>query len=446
MSAQGLEPSLKEPDLQPWEALNEVEQQRIDHAIAPNQAIAGVTSPQTVEALAQAVAHAHTQHWQLLPCGAQSKLDWGGLVGKVDGRGREGAGERGSKLLVLSTQRLNRLIEHAVGDLTVTVEAGMGFAELQALLAKEGQFLAIDPAYPEQATIGGIVATGDTGSLRQRYHSVRDLLLGVSFIRADGQLAKAGGRVVKNVAGYDLMKLFTGSYGTLGILTQLTFRVYPLPEASQTLVITGSAEAIAQATQTLLSSALTPTSVDLLSSPLVDALHLGTGVGLAVRFQAIAPSVTQQCDRLTEVCQALGLTVTAVGDDAALWQQFATQMTTTHANTTIFCKIGIRPTHAIALFQLATVLSNSIQMQIHAGSGLGRLTCDSTIPLDIMLKLRSFCQQHNGFLSILKAPVALKQQVDVWGYSGNAIAMMQSIKHEFDPDHRLSPGRFIGKI
>jgi glycolate oxidase FAD binding subunit len=122
---------------------------------------------------------------------------------------------------------MQQLIEHAVGDLTVTVEAGMQFAHLQAQLAKLGQFLALDPDFPQSATMGGIVATASTGSLRQRYGSVRDQLLGINFVRADGQVASAGGRVVKNVAGYDLMKLFTGAYGTLGAISSVTFRVHP---------------------------------------------------------------------------------------------------------------------------------------------------------------------------------------------------------------------------
>src|SRR4028119_921788 len=264
-------------------------QERVEKAVAPGTKIDCTVYPNTQEELAAVIAWAAQNRCAVLPCGSGSKLDWGGLV-KLDPADPPGAGA----IAVASTARLNRLVEHAVGDLTVTAEAGMKFADLQLLLAAAGQFLRIDPAYPQQATLGGIVATADAGSLRHRYRGVRDLLLGMTFVRSDGKIAVAGGRVVKNVAGYDLMKLFTGSFGTLGVISQVTFRVYPLHLSSQTVLLTGEADAIATATQTLLASALTPTAADLLSAQLVNTLEAGAGMGLLVRFQSIAESVKQQ--------------------------------------------------------------------------------------------------------------------------------------------------------
>jgi glycolate oxidase FAD binding subunit len=326
----------------------------------------------------------------------------------------------------------------------------MRFADLQGILVQQGQFLAIDPGYPEEATIGGIVATADTGSLRQRYNGVRDMLLGLSVVRADGQVAKAGGRVVKNVAGYDLMKLFTGSYGTLGIISQVTFRVYPLPEASQTVVLTGAAAAIAQATQTVLSSALTPASMDVLSPRLTETLAAGQGLGVALRFQSILPGVQQQVARVLEVAQTLGLSgVPYTGtDDADLWQRLREQICPAHQPGMITCKIGIRPTQAIALLKLIDTLPISVWIgQIHAASGLGQLVFLAPAPVsNVLLTVREFCQANGGFLSVLQAPASLKQQIDVWGYSGNAIDLMQGIKQQFDSEHLLSPGRFVGGI
>jgi glycolate oxidase FAD binding subunit len=397
------------------------------------------------------MAYANHDRCPVLLYGAGSKLDWGGLVGE-----RQKTTDRSLNslppLIAVSTDRLNHLIDHAVGDLTVTVEAGMRFAELQSILAKAGQFLAIDPAFPEQATIGGIVATADTGSLRHRYNSVRDMLLGLSFVRADGQVAKAGGRVVKNVAGYDLMKLFTGSYGTLGIITQVTFRVYPLPEASQTVVLTGGAELIAQASAALLSSALTPVSVDLLSAQLAQLLNLTTSkeFALAIRFQGIQPSVQQQVNRVVELGQSLGLTSLPNAEvDKTLWEQVRKQMTLENQETSIACKIGVRPSEAITVLQQIDQIIPSATWygQIHMGSGLGRLVFSaSDLSLEQLLKVRSLCQSNSGFLSILKAPTALKQQIDVWGYPGNALDLMQKIKQQFDPNLCLNPHRFVGGI
>ena len=253
-----------------WENLELSQQKHIQQAIASTNPPSCIVYPRTTEQLAAVIAASYRDNWRVLPCGSGSKLTWGGLAKGVD--------------VVVSTERINQLIEHAVGDLTVTVEAGMKFSRLQGILAASRQFLALDPTAVESATIGGIVATGDTGSLRQRYGGVRDQLLGITFVRADGQIAKAGGRVVKNVAGYDLMKLFTGSYGTLGIISQVTFRVYPLPELSGTVVLTGTAEAISQAAQTLRGSALTPTQADLLSTQLISSLGLGTRTRINCSF------------------------------------------------------------------------------------------------------------------------------------------------------------------
>ncbi|MHC5723050.1 MAG: FAD-binding oxidoreductase [Nostoc sp.] len=423
-----------------WENIELGQQKRIQQAIASGNSPSCIVYPRSQQQLAAVIATADTNNWRVLPCGSGSKLSWGGLAKGVD--------------VVVSTEHINQLIEHAVGDFTVTVEAGMKFSDLQAHLAKSRQFLAIDPTAPELATIGGIVATGDTGSLRQRYGSVRDQLLGITFVRADGQVAKAGGRVVKNVAGYDLMKLFTGSYGTLGVISQLTFRLYPLPEASGTVVLTGSAEAISQAADILRGSALTPVQADLLSAKLVFSLGLGQGLGLIARFQSISESVKEQSNRVLEVGQKLGLdgAIFADGDEANLWQRLQKRIHTTATESVITCKIGVLPTAAV---EILTQVELGL---IHISSGLGLLQLeDKNQVLKVRDELRSVggdaygglrlrTQGHRGFLTILSAPVAIKEQIDVWGYTGNALPLMRGIKEQFDSKDILSPGRFVGGI
>lgn len=412
----------------PWENIPVSQQKSILQVIASPTPPSCIVYPHTTEQLAQVMAEAHRNKWRVLPCGSGSKLNWGGLAKDVD--------------VVVSTERLNRLIEHAIGDLTVTVEAGMKFSRLQAMLADSGQFLALDPITQDTATIGGIVATADTGSLRQRYGSVRDQLLGMTFVRADGQIAKAGGRVVKNVAGYDLMKLFTGSYGTLGVLSQVTFRVYPLPEASGTVVLTGDAKAISQAADTLRGSALTPTQADLLSTQLVSNLELGKGLGLIARFQSIAESVKEQSNRLLEVGAQLGLqgTIYSAADEADLWRILREQMHSCASESGITCKIGVLPTAAVEVLTQAEV------GLIHIASGLGVLRFEGENTVDKVLEIRNLCQTHGGFLTILSAPVKVKQEFDVWGYTGNAVQLMRRIKEQFDKEYILSPGRFVGGI
>ena len=404
-------------------------QERVEKAVAPGTSIACTVYPNTQAELAAVIACARQNRWGVLPCGSGSKLDWGGLV-------------KGVKIAV-STARLNKLVEHAVGDLTVTAEAGMKFADLQAVLAAAGQFLPIDPAYPQQATLGGIIATADAGSLRHRYRGVRDLLLGMTFVRSDGKIAVAGGRVVKNVAGYDLMKLFTGSYGTLGIISQVTFRVYPLPESSGTVILTGEAGGLAQAAQILLSSALTPTAVDLVSPDLVAKLGLGKGTGLIVRFQSIADSVKQQSARLLEVGEKLGLqgTKCSENDEHQLWQRLPETMWDSDTKSAIICKIGIRPSEAVTVIDQLPVQD----AWIHAGSGLGVLRFE-TATAETLLQVRQRCEAKGGFLTVLVAPTDIKQELDVWGYTGSAIDVMRRLKQQFDQENILSPHRFISGI
>ena len=420
-----------------WENIDQSKKQQLSQAIAPDNTINCIIYPETQAQLSDVVACCAQNNWVILPCGSGSKLHWGGLV-KVDPTTHY------QEIIVVSCDRLNGLIEHAVGDLTVTVEPGIKYAELQATLAKTGQFLAIDPAYPETATLGGIIATADTGSLRQRYRGVRDMLLGISLVRSDGKIAKAGGRVVKNVAGYDLMKLFTGSYGTLGIISQVTLRVYPIQEASGTVVLVGEREHIAKATQTLLSSALTPVAVELLSTNLVKELDLGKAVGLIVRFQTVIGSVEEQLQKLLEVGNSLGLNCIRYCDyEVELWNKLKQKIWHSHRKTEIICKIGVMPNQAVkTLNQVA--LETGLGL-IHAGSGLGELHFNSVNP-ETILELRQWCESIGGFLTVLAAPLEIKQKLDVWGYNQNGLDIMRRIKQKFDPQNILNPHSFVGGI
>ncbi len=386
--------------------------------------------PDTVETLARVVEEANANKWHIIPCGNGSKLNWGGLTDNIQ--------------LVVSTQKCDRIIEHAVGDLTVTVEAGVTLADLQATLAETNQFLPIDPAYPQQATIGGIVATADTGSLRNRYGGIRDLVLGLSFVRADGKIAKAGGRVVKNVAGYDLMKLFTGSYGTLGIITQVTFRTYPLSQASQTILVTGEGDKIHKLIQSLRNSGLTPVAADVVSASAMKQLSVGEDIGLLVRFQTIPESITEQSKQLKSMMQPLGLEGIEYSDqdEAKLWHQLSKNIRIPHSETAIICKLGLLPTQAVSLLK---ELNNDILGRIYIGSGLGELQFLNE-DIEMVKRLRSHCETHQGFLTILTAPKSVKQKIEPWGYTGNTINLMKTIKQKFDPNQIFKPNSFINKI
>lgn len=399
-------------------------QTKIAQAVAEVDLPTYLVFPCAIDVLQKIVKLAAQEQWRILICGNGSKLGWGGLSKNIQ--------------LVISLQKCDRLIEHAVGDLTVTVEAGMKLRDLQEKLRSHGQFLPIDSSYAD-ATLGGIVATADAGSWRQRYGGVRDLLLGLSFVRADGEIAKAGGRVVKNVAGYDLMKLFTGAYGTLSIMSQLTFRTYPLIATSQTLLLTGEANKIAPIVQTVRNSGLTPVAMDLLSTAVVKQLDLGRGIGLVIRWQTIPESIAQQIEQVKAIARQLDLTMSEYGDraEAELWH-----CTSVNSNDAVVCKIGIAPNAVVNFLQLKQIVENQVAVRVHASSGIGRLQMD-IIDKNTVQQLRSHCQQNYGYLTILDAPKAFKQQIDIWGYSGNALKTMQAIKNQFDPQNILNPDRFL---
>jgi len=390
-----------------------------------------VAVPETVENLAAIIETAAQEKWRIIPCGNGSKLDWGGL-------------NKGINLLV-STQKCDRIIDHAVGDLTVTVEAGTKLADLQATLQATNQFLPIDPVYPQEATIGGIVATADTGSWRQGYGGIRDLILGISFVRADGKIAKGGGRVVKNVAGYDLMKLFTGSYGSLGIISQVTFRTYPIPESSQTLALIGESAAIAEAMKQIKNSGLTPTAADLVSASVMAQLSIGNNLGLVVRFQTIPESIAEQASQLNAIAKSLGLSVTNYQDETEvqIWQQLSELIRVPQKVEAITCKIGVIPSSAVQLLEkLAVMQPDKFLGRIHIGSGLGQLQLLES-DVEMITKAQSLCQDKQGFLTVLSAAKSIKQQINIWGYSGNAASMMTKIKQQFDPQNIFSPQRFL---
>ncbi|MEO0984518.1 MAG: FAD-binding oxidoreductase [Cyanobacteria bacterium J06639_14] len=418
----------------PWDSLPEPLKSSVKGAIAADSPPDCIAFPETTEQLAAVVTCAHQNHWRLLPCGQGSKLSWGSLVSGVD--------------LVVSTQRLTQVIEHAVGDLTVTVEAGVRFADLQAMLQQTRQFLAMDPAYVDQATLGGIVATRDTGALRQRYGGIRDMLIGVSFVRYDGQLVKAGGRVVKNVAGYDLMKLMTGSFGTLGMLTQLTLRTYPLQETSQTVLLTGRFAAVAAVAAAVRLSPLTPVAMDLVSADLLPE-EQSADCGLVLQFQSISAGVTEQVQRLQAIAEPHTLTCQILSDnaDTEFWQALNTRLfPATATPDAVIAKLSVLPANGIALFQAlqATLAAGTWRARIHASSGIGTLYLTATDNTPEQLQtVRTHCQTAGGYLTLLEAPAHWKTTLDPWALSPSPKQLMTRLRDQFDPERRLSPGRLL---
>ena len=382
-----------------------------------------VAEPGTAEDLARALRWAHGAGVKVAPRGGGTKLGWGNSPSACD--------------LVLSSTRLNRVLEHAWADMTVIVEAGCRVADLQKALAQHGQRLALDPLWPERATIGGILSTNDSGSLRVRYGSLRDLIIGITVALPDGTLAKSGGKVVKNVAGYDLSKLYTGALGTLGVIVQAIFRLHPLPRESRSLSFSGTPEALNQLLLAIQSSKLTFTGLQLLALP-------GSG-RLDVRFDGTAAGIEAQ------VNQILQIAMSNAPSDAPANAWTAHQTIWEGAAPALVVKFSVLPAQFAAVCALVerSAASQSLAWKIVAqsvGAGYARLEGAEPALHTALVTLRDELAKLGGTVVALGCPTAVKRGLDVWGPPSDAQPLMLRIKQRFDPDGTLNPGRFVGGI
>jgi glycolate oxidase FAD binding subunit len=387
-----------------------------------------VALPGTLEEAAAILSFAQRKGWAVAPRGAGSKMGLGNRPRRLD--------------LILESSRLNRVIEYAAGDLVVKVEAGLPLGALQEILKASGQRLAIDP--PENTgTLGGIIATNASGPRRLRYGTVRDLLIGITFVLADGSIAKSGGKVVKNVAGYDMGKLFTGSLGTLGFIADATFRLHPLPSCSATLLIEASTpRAVGEVVQSLLHSPLTPSAIELdrTSERLVLAV-LVEGEEVSVAAQADA-ALEQHCT------DARGRIITGV-EALEFWTRQKQQWAKDEIGLQITFPISALPHVLEAIEALEGRHGVEAHVRGRAGSGVLQLELGATETrkaVAIVNSLRTTASQHGGSCVVEQAPVDVKREIDVWGPKPDAWPLMQRVKAEFDRRNVMNPGRFIGGL
>lgn len=399
-----------------WSELEKVTPLRLASAA---DAIDGLTplriaAPENDEQVSSLLTWANENGVRVIARGGGSKLGCGNRPGAVD--------------LVLSLEKFNHVIEHAWQDMTVTVQAGTIIATLQAELAKQKQHLPLDALWPERSTVGGVIATNDSGALRMRFGSVRDLILGVTVVLANGTIARSGGRVVKNVAGYDLPKLFTGSMGTLGVITEVTLRAYPLPHATRTISFKFADVAAANRYMLAISNTtLVPASLQLRVS--------GDAAVVDLRFEGLEAGIAVQVQRATELASE-GESTDSHED---VWTSREKLFDGEPAS--VVGKFSVLPS-AIAVC-VKTIQSHASNFQVVAQSlGLGMFRTTAT---DISA-LRGAIAKLGGTVTILQAPLELKKSIDVFGETGSALPLMVRIKQRFDPQGTLSPGRFVGGI
>lgn len=352
--------------------------------------------------------------------------------------------------VLLRTTALDRIVEHAPLDQIVTVECGVRIGALQRALAVHGQRLALDPPWADRATVGGIVASNAFGALRTRYGSIRDLIIGISFVRADGARVRGGGKVVKNVAGFDLPKLLTGSLGTLGLIATATFRLHPLPETATTVVFPRIALDDAQKVLRAAREAhLEPEAVAALaSSPASGHWQLG------VRFAGFARGVADQTARLGEAVTKVDIAIAMeVENHGGFWDAHERART---SGSAIRIKVALRPADPDAaelLGRLAAPLRDARAIFyptlglgfVNGASGAGEADAIAAA----IEAVRRTLATSGGSVVVHEAPPPIRARLDVWGVAGgsrSAVPLMRNLKQRLDPEHRLAPGRFVAGL
>jgi glycolate dehydrogenase FAD-binding subunit len=334
---------------------------------------------------------------------------------------------------ILSTARLNRVLAHRDGDLTATVESGASLGSLNRELSRRGQWLPLDPAWADRATIGGLVATNDAGPRRHRYGAPRDLIIGIEIARCDGVRAKAGGIVVKNVAGYDVSRLFTGSCGTLGLILNATFKLYPLPAASRTVIVQMPDYAAAGAIVNAVSSSqLTPTAVEVATHPF----------RLLIRFESTERSVQHQAEEAVRLAAGGGgrAEIAAGAFELRTWVEHGDRPWTGRG---IVLKIAVLPVALAATLDAIAAASGDREWEAIGRAGLGvvllRVDADGAAAVEVIRHLRDSQPIAGGSLVVLRASQDVRIAAGSAVERSDAFAVMQEVKRVFDPRGTL-PG------
>jgi glycolate oxidase FAD binding subunit len=405
----------------------------------PDSLTTDIVQPSTGQEVAAAMKRASDERRSMVIRGAGTKIDWGRPAARVD--------------VVLDMRRLNRVLAHPHGDLTATVEAGATLREVNDALSRVGQGLPLDPSFADDATIGGILATNDSGPLRHHYGAPRDLVLGVQLATTDGVLTKAGGQVVKNVAGYDLSKLVAGSFGSLAAIVSATFKLSPIPEASKTMRVAVADEAaLGQAVRTVMASQLEPIAFEVHVRSTQSA-HPSTGSGRALmvsqsnhadsafnvllRFASLPIVVDAQVASASDALKGVATSSSVVDGDAerTLWRAHATQMWDSPG---AIVRASWLPAGIAAVLGDLPAGAEMIG-RAGIGAGLVRIDGDDAEQARVIGQLRH--SPHLGNVVVMRGSAGLKALVDVWGPQGDRQRLLSSMKRAFDPNGVLNAGR-----
>jgi glycolate dehydrogenase FAD-binding subunit len=385
----------------------------------PDDAVDGVpvglvARPGTTEQVAEVMKAAAAHRLSVVPRGRGTKMTWGLPPASAD------------VLVDLST--MDRVLDHAAGDLIVEAQAGTPLADLQAVVGQAGQRLVIDETVPG-ASVGGALASNAAGPQRMLVGTARDLLIGITVVRADGVVAKAGGRVVKNVAGYDLGKLMIGSLGTLAVVTEALFRLHPVPEVRRWVSVrVADPQRAHDLAQAVVHGQTVPGALE------VDWPADGPGT-LTVQYGGKPDGVE---DRVGTARSLLGGDASVSEDEPDGWSSYPWRAGET----------GLKLTFVLSGLRDVLAVTRDVGAAVRGSAGTGVVYAALDRPDDVpaaLDRLRSVCARHQGSAVVVDAPAEVKRAVDVWG-PVPALDLMRRVKDQFDPEHRLAPGRFVGGI
>ena len=351
--------------------------------------------------------------------------------------------------IVIGLERLNLLVEHDQANLTATVQSGHRLAALQEVLARHNQFLPFDPPAPARATVGGIVATNLNGPRRSCYGSVRDLVIGMKIVLASGEQIKAGGKVVKNVAGYDMCKLLVGSLGTLGIITEVTLRMTPIPETAATLFASGTLPKVQQFANELSRSKLLPSAVLLLNAQASKATALAqSDWQVAVWCEGFEETVARHLRDAPALAQRIGLATAILHENDH--RRFWDKMRDFPLQAGLVYRVTVPRASMAEVIQTVHNWSTAdFRPEIVSDAAMGIVWISlevNDLAAQWFAKLIAEARAHRGHAIMLAAPTHLKRGIDVWGPAPPTLSLMREIKRQFDPKGLLNPGRFVGSI
>ena len=337
--------------------------------------------------------------------------------------------------VLLGLDALDRIVDHQAADMTVTVEAGCSLARLDEVLASAGQWLPLDPPAFERTTVGGLIAANLAGPLRASRRTVRDFLLGLRTIDADGAVISGGGRVVKNVAGYDLPKLHVGALGTLGVVVDATFKVLPRPAREEAAVLAAETPADAAALALGVRDAFDPLGLE--------AGTLDDGIGVAVGVCGIASEIAAARGTIEELARNRRTSVRWIDDGAALRRALGDFPIRPSAAV---LRVSVLPTDVGPVMVRLVELAGDIPMRAHVANGVVRARLDDPELVRRLLPTLRAGLATKGFVVVERACPDVKAGLDVWGDGGEGLALMRRVKATFDPRGVFAPGRFVGGI